>query len=82
MYRVTMKIEGMMCGMCEAHINDVIRRNIKDAKKVSSSHKKGESLFICENIPDLKILKEKIKETGYEVRDISCETYEKRGLFK
>ena len=82
MYRVTMKIERMMCGMCEAHINDVIRRNIKDAKKVSSSHKKGEASFICENIPDLEILKEKIKETGYEARDISCESYEKRGLFK
>ena len=40
MYKTTLKIDGMMCSMCEAHINDVIRKNMKEAKKVSSSHSK------------------------------------------
>ena len=39
MYKTTLKIDGMMCSMCEAHINDVIRKNMKEAKKVSSSVK-------------------------------------------
>ena len=26
MVKITMKIDGMMCGMCESHINDAIRR--------------------------------------------------------
>ena len=25
MYQTTLKIDGMMCGMCESHINDAIR---------------------------------------------------------
>ncbi len=82
MYRVLMNIDGMMCGMCEAHINDVIRRNIKDARKVSSSHKKGEASFICENVPDSQLLEKIIRQTGYELKDMSIETYEKRGFFK
>ena len=38
MLKITLKIDGMACGMCESHINDVIRNNF-DVKKVSSSHK-------------------------------------------
>ena len=26
MIKITIQIEGMQCGMCEAHINDVMRR--------------------------------------------------------
>ena len=82
MYRVLMNIDGMMCGMCEAHINDVIRRNIKDARKVSSSRKKGEASFICENVPDSQLLEKIIRQAGYELKDMSIETYEKRCFFK
>ena len=45
MVKTTLKIEGMMCGMCEAHINDLIRREFK-VKKVSSSHINGEAVVI------------------------------------
>ena len=40
MLKVTMKIDGMSCGMCEAHINDAIRK-VFSVKKVTSSHRKG-----------------------------------------
>ncbi len=36
MIRTIIKIEGMMCGMCEAHINDAIRAAFP-VKEVSSS---------------------------------------------
>ena len=60
MYKTTLKIDGMMCSMCEAHINDVIRKNMKEAKKVSSSHSKGISTFETETLPDLDGLKKAI----------------------
>ena len=28
MIKTTLKIDGMMCGMCEAHMNDLIRKDI------------------------------------------------------
>ena len=37
MYKITAEVEGMACGMCEAHVNDAIRAAF-DVKKVSSSH--------------------------------------------
>ena len=36
MKQVTLKIDGMKCGMCEAHINDNVR-HLDGIKKVSSS---------------------------------------------
>ena len=28
MYQITLGIDGMMCGMCESHINDAVRNEI------------------------------------------------------
>ena len=44
MFKTTMKVEGMMCGMCEAHVNDAVRREFPKVKKVTSSHGKGETV--------------------------------------
>ena len=78
MNKVTLKIDGMMCGMCEAHINDVIRKNLPDAKKVSSPFKKGESTFLYEGEVDKERLERAIKETGYELKEILTEPYQKK----
>jgi len=45
MVKTTLKIDGMMCGMCESHVNDAIR-NAFPVKKVTSSHSKGETVII------------------------------------
>lgn len=34
MVKTTLKIDGMMCGMCESHVNDAIR-NAFPVKKVT-----------------------------------------------
>lgn len=85
MYRTVIKINGMACGMCEAHINDAIR-NAFPVKKVSSSHIKGECVIISEEKPNDEELKKTIEKTGYTVTDISEEPYEKNtvifGFFK
>ena len=41
MIKTTLKIDGMMCGMCESHVNDAIRKAFPAVKKVTSSHGKG-----------------------------------------
>ena len=52
MIKTTLKIDGMMCGMCEAHMNELIRNNFK-VKKVSSSAKDGETVVISEDALDI-----------------------------
>ena len=79
MIKITLKIDGMMCGMCVAHMNDTIRKAFK-IKKVSSSHKKGESIIITENgIEDEKLIAV-IEEIGYKVLKITKEPYKKKFL--
>ena len=45
MYEIILGVEGMRCGMCEAHVNDAIRNNFK-VKKVESSHDKIPDCYI------------------------------------
>jgi len=61
MIKTTLKIDGMMCGMCEAHMNDVIRKNFK-VKKVTSSAKSGETVIISEDNIDTEAAKKAIKD--------------------
>lgn len=81
MIRTTVKIEGMACGMCEAHINDTIRKLYPNVKKLSSSHTKGESTFLTEEEIDAEKLREAIGETGYTFVSYESTPYEKKGLF-
>ncbi len=80
MVKTVLKIDGMMCGMCEAHMNEVIRRNVK-VKKVTSSAKSGETVVISEEELDIPLIKEKIREIGYELQSAESEPYVKKGLF-
>lgn len=80
MVKTVLKIDGMMCGMCEAHMNDLIRKNFK-VKKVTSSAKDGETVIISDAELDIPWAKKQIKDIGYEMVDYTCEPYEKKGLF-
>ncbi len=80
MTKYTLKIDGMQCGMCESHINDVVRKNFP-IKKVQSSHSKNQTVILTENELEEQQLKEVITATGYTVLSITSEPYEKRGFF-
>ena len=80
MVKTVLKIDGMMCGMCEAHMNDLIRKNFK-VKKVTSSAKDGETVIISDAELDIPWAKKQIKDNGYELVDYTSEPYEKKGLF-
>ena len=81
MIKTTMKIDGMMCGMCEAHICDAIRKAVPEAKKVTASKSKKEASFLTEEAVDNDYLKAAINATGYTCLDIASVPYEKKGLF-
>ncbi len=80
MFETKIKVGGMMCGMCEAHINDAVRAACP-VKKVTSSHSKGETVILTETEPDTAAIKAAIEATGYDVGEITTKPYEKKGLF-
>jgi copper chaperone CopZ len=81
MIKTTMKIEGMMCGMCEAHICDAIRKAVPFAKKVAASKGKKEASFLTEEAVNTELLKAAIDATGYTCLGIESSPYQKKGLF-
>ena len=64
----TLSIDGMKCGMCESHVNDVVRR-VKGVKKVNSSHLKGNDI------------KNAIEKEGYHVLKEEEKPYQRKGFF-
>ena len=65
MIRTTVRIEGMVCGMCEAHICDTIRKAVPSAKRVSASRRKKEAVFLTDAPVDMGALKNAVDATGY-----------------
>jgi copper chaperone CopZ len=81
MIKTTVKIDGMMCGMCEAHVCDAIRKAVPSAKKVKAFRSKKEATFLTEDAVDASALESAIKDIGYDYLGTESETYKKRGLF-
>ena len=81
MYRTTVKIEGMMCPMCEAHICGTIRKAVPSAKKVSASRSKKEASFLTEDAVDTALVSSAVDATGYACLGVESVPYEKKGLF-
>ena len=80
MVKITVGVEGMVCGMCEAHLGEAVR-NAFQVKKVTSSHAKKQTVIIAEKeIPEQE-LKNVVAKTGYNVVSVISEPYEKNGLF-
>ena len=78
MYETIVKVDGMMCGMCESHVNDAVRKAFP-VKKVTSSHVKGETVILSEEPLDEAKLRDTIDATGYTLLDIQSQPYEKKG---
>ena len=68
-----LKIDGMMCGMCESHICDTIRRAVPSARKVSASRRRKEASFVTDGSVDPELLKKAINETGYTCLEVVSE---------
>lgn len=76
MVKITVGIDGMACGMCEAHINEAVR-NAFPVKKVTSSHTRKETVILVEReIPEPELSKV-IAKAGYDVMSVNWAPYEK-----
>lgn len=82
MILTTLKIDGMMCGMCEAHVCDAIRKAVPAAKKVTASRAKKEATFVTDGAVDADALKAAVDATGYTCLSVLSQPYEKKGWFR
>ncbi len=80
MVKTVLNIDGMMCGMCESHMNDLMRNKF-NVKKVTSSAKKGETVVISKEDLDMAQVEKEISEIGYKLVSHTSEPYEKKGFF-
>ena len=80
MIQYTIAVEGMTCSMCEAHINDAVRKAFP-VKKVTSSRSKKETTVLTETELDEDALRAAISATGDEVGVVRKEPWAKKGLF-
>ena len=81
MIKTTVKVEGMACTMCEAHVSEAIRKAVPGAKKVSASHSKAEAVFLTDGEVDTEALRKAINDTGYAYISSESAPYEKKKLF-
>ena len=78
MIRTTVQISGMVCGMCEAHVNDAVRA----AFAVSSSRSKGETVIESEKPLDHEKLRQIINNAGYLMLFATEEEIAKKSLIR
>ena len=64
MIETTVRVDGMMCGMCESHVNEAVRKAFPEVKKVASSHTKGQTVIQSEQALDEAKLRDAIDATG------------------
>ena len=79
MVKTVLKIDGMACSMCEAHVNDAVRKAFA-VKKVTSSHGKGRTEILSDAPLDEAALRDALTAAGYTVMAVRTEPYERRGL--
>ena len=73
MYKTTVNVTGMMCKMCEKHVNDAISDNFK-VISVNSDHEAKVTVIESEETLDKDSVSKAIEDAGYEVTDINVET--------
>ena len=65
---ITMKIEGMMCGHCEATVKKALEA-IETVDEAIVSHENGTAVVKLNKNTDFKILKKAVEDKDYKVID-------------
>ena len=71
-YVYSLEVPDMHCGMCEAHIEDVIRKSARIKKVTANRHKSLVNIYSDEPL-DVELIKTSITKTGYRVNNIKKE---------
>ena len=80
MWKYTVQVDGMMCSMCESHVNDAVRKALP-VKKVTSSRSRNETTVIAEAEMAARRAASSSSASGYDVGKIRKAPWEKKGLF-
>ena len=80
MIETTLGIEGMACSMCEAHVNDAIRRHF-DVRSAKSSRRRRRCVVVSEEPLDEGLVRSVISGAGYELTSMESVPYRRRRLF-
>ena len=72
MYKTTVTVEGMMCHMCEKHVNEAVSKAFA-AENPVSDHTTNKTEFISAEKPDEAKVKEVIEAAGYTVKAVRTE---------
>lgn len=68
MEEMKMKVSGMVCGGCEKRVVNALS-TIDGVKEVMADHTNGTVLVKMEKKIEKSILKEKIEDLGFEVKE-------------
>ena len=79
MQKITLDVEGMACGMCEAHITDAVRKAFQ-VKEVASAHVNHQPVVLTDDDVDETAAPGGTADRGYEMTGINKEAYTKKGL--
>lgn len=80
MQKITLGIDGMMCGMCVTHVNDALRK-ANGVKKVETSLSAKQSVIVADDGLNTNDIEKAICDLGYTVTSVSSVPYEKKPLF-
>ena len=80
MIETILKIDGMACGMCEAHVCDALRAKLP-GYRISASHGRGTATLIGDAAPDEDTVRTALDGTGYRVLGFESAPHRRRGLF-
>jgi len=72
MYKTTVTVEGMMCHMCEKHVNEAVSKAFA-AENPVSDHTANKTEFVSAEKPDEAKVKEVIEAAGYTVKAVHTE---------
>ncbi len=85
MYRTTLGVDGLMCGMCESHVREAVlkalERNRITAKKVKASKANKTLVVLAEQPIAEKLLRAAVEATGYSTTHFRSEPYVEKGFF-
>ena len=70
---ITIGVDGMMCGMCEAHVAGAIRQAFPEARKVNASRKKKQVTLEIDRTLTEEEVRGVIEKTGYDFTGIHTE---------
>ena len=74
MIKTTVKVEGMMCPMCEKHVSEAIQQNFADnVTLVKASHTEGKVDILSSHPLDAEQVKAVVADAGYRATDVITE---------